>query len=69
MITDRPAMIKNEVNKRKSLVFAGLSEIKTNEVYISFMGRWSVYRMDKDRIPRLCGHYPDIQSAIFRARR
>jgi hypothetical protein len=62
-------MIAEEIRKRSSVVFASLPDIKTNEIYISFFGRWAVYRMDRDRIPRLCGHFPDIQSAMFRANR
>lgn len=69
VIADRPAMIANEVNRRSSLVFATLPDIKTNEVYMSFNVDWKVYRMDRDRIPRLCGTFTDIQSAMFRANR
>jgi hypothetical protein len=69
LITDRPAMVADEVRKRSSVIFASLPDIKKDEVYISFLGRWAVYRMDRDRIPRLCGHFPDIQSAMFRVNR
>jgi len=44
------------------------NEIKDNENYILYDGRWRVYRMGRDRIPRSKGKYISVYGAIFKAR-
>lgn len=38
------------------------------EKYISYNGSWNVYKMTKGRLPRLCGRFKTLHSAVHRAR-
>ena len=37
--------------------------------YISFDGRWRVWRMTRERVPIPLGAFPSIDAALFQARR
>lgn len=42
--------------------------IVVGEKYISYDGAWKVYKMTKNRVPRLCGRFKVLHSAVHRAR-
>ena len=68
LVSDRPALIAAEIALFK-LPLARVADMKRGEIYLSFNGRWATWRMGINYVPRLCGYFPDIHSAIFRARR
>lgn len=43
--------------------------LKTHERYIKFDGRWRLFRMGSDRIPRHQGIFDNISTAIHKARK
>lgn len=70
-ITDhRPSFLK-DAYKHDNLVELMNDErfIDVGERYIKYTPKsWKVYRMDKSRVPRICGSYPTITKAVFYAR-
>ena len=43
--------------------------INNGEKFIQYTNtNWEVYRMNKERIPRLCGRFNSLHRAVFRAR-
>ena len=44
-------------------------QVKVGEKFIRFVdGRWMVYKMPKERMPRLCGRFDYLIKAVYRAR-
>ena len=70
-ITDhRPTFLKT-VYKYDNLIEIMNHErfINVGEKYIKYSPEsWTVYKMDKSRVPRYCGSYETITRAIFYAR-
>ena len=69
-ITNRNPMFLKTAYKYHDIVDLQNDErfICVGEKYISYDGSWKVYKMTKDRVPRLCGRFPILHSAVFRAR-
>ena len=43
--------------------------IKIGEKFLRYKdGLWMVYKMNKERIPRLCGKFKTLHTAVYRAR-
>jgi hypothetical protein len=46
----------------------GADQVGIDEKYIVFTNTWDVYKMCKGRLPRICGRYKTLHSAVFKAR-
>lgn len=43
--------------------------IRVGEKFIRYQnGSWEVCRMSKERMPRLCGRFPSLHKAVWRAK-
>ena len=69
-ITNRNPMFLQTAYKYDEIVNLQNDErfICVGEKYIAFDGEWKVYKMTKDRVPRLCGRFASLPRAVFRAR-
>jgi hypothetical protein len=69
-ITNRDPVFLKTAYKYDNLVNLQNDErfIGVGEKYISYDGSWTVYKMTKGRIPRLCGRFDSLHRAVFRAR-
>lgn len=69
-ITNRNPTFLKEAYKYSNLVDLQNDErfIEPNEKFIQYDGVWQVWRMPKDKRPKLVGRFDNLMSAVYRAR-